>query len=94
MLLIFLVFVLSSYVSLRSEFRFMMSVMICEYGSFLHPVFCRGVHVLFPLFVSFVGIVVANTYCVVFLLCFSSSYAHYVASFYGLFICDCPIGIL
>jgi hypothetical protein len=40
------------------------------------------------------GIVVSNTYCVVFLLCFSSSYVAYVASFSGLSIYDGPFGIL
>jgi len=48
--------------------------------------------VLFTLFV-FV-IVVSNTYCVVFLFCFSSSCVPYVASFSGLSIFDWPFGIL
>jgi hypothetical protein len=39
-------------------------------------------------------IVVSNTYCVVFLLSVSSAWVTYVASFSGLFILDCPIGIL
>jgi hypothetical protein len=47
--------------------------------------------VIFTLFVFFLRIVVSNTYCVVFLLCFSSSY---VASFSGLLYFDCPFGIL
>jgi hypothetical protein len=38
-------------------------------------------------------IVVSNAYCVVF-FCFSSSYVHYVVSFSGLSIFDCPFGIL
>jgi hypothetical protein len=39
-------------------------------------------------------IVVFNTYCVVFLLCFSSSCVPYVASFSELPIFYCPLGIL
>ena len=39
-------------------------------------------------------IVVSNTYCVVFMFCFSSSYVLYVASFSGLSVFDCPFGIL
>jgi hypothetical protein len=39
-------------------------------------------------------IVVSNTYCVVFLFCLSSSCVLYVASFSGLFIFDCPFGVL
>ena len=39
-------------------------------------------------------IVVSNTYCVAFLLCFSSSCVLYVASFSGLSIFDCHFGIL
>ena len=36
----------------------------------------------------------SNTYCVVFLLCFSSSCVPYVASFFGMSFFDCPFGIL
>ena len=36
----------------------------------------------------------SNTYCVVFLLCFSSSCVPYVASFFGMYFFDCPFGIL
>jgi hypothetical protein len=39
-------------------------------------------------------IVVSNTYCVVFLLCFSSSCVPFIARFSGLSINDCPFGIL
>ena len=39
-------------------------------------------------------IVVSNTYCVVCLVCFSSSCVHYVASVFGLSIFDCPFRIL
>jgi hypothetical protein len=39
-------------------------------------------------------IVVSNTYCVMFLICFSSSCVPYVASFSRLSILDCPFGIL
>jgi len=40
------------------------------------------------------GIVASNTYCVVFLFCFSSSFVHYVSSFSGVSIIDCPFSIL
>ena len=36
---------------------------------------------------------VSNTYCVVILLCLSSSCVHYVASFFGFFIFDFHFGI-
>jgi hypothetical protein len=39
-------------------------------------------------------IVVSDTYCVVFVYCFSSSCVPYAASFSGLFIFGCPFGIL
>ena len=39
-------------------------------------------------------IVISYTYCVVFLLCLSSSCVPYVANVSGLSICDCPFGIL
>ena len=57
------------------------------FGSSLSPVVCKGeggAHVLFTLFV-FVCAQWCPTYvvlcCVVFLLCFSSSFVPYVASF-------------
>jgi len=62
----------------RYDFR-----IITMFSSFLHPVVCRRTHVLFTLFL-FACIVMSNTYCVVFLFCFSSSYVSYVASFSGL----------
>jgi hypothetical protein len=40
------------------------------------------------------GIVVSNTYCVMFLFRFSSSCAPYVASLFGLSFFNCPFGIL
>jgi len=50
------------------------------------------------LFLPFVNvdlrIKVSNTYCVVFLFCFSWSCIPYVANFSGLSIFDCPFGIL
>ena len=39
-------------------------------------------------------VVVSNTCCVVFLLCFSSSCVPYATSFSGLSCLDCPFGIL
>jgi hypothetical protein len=38
-------------------------------------------------------IVLSNTYCVVFLFCFSSSCVHHVASFSGLSIFYCPFDV-
>ena len=46
---LFYIFVLSYYVSLRSEFRVVMYVTI--FGLSLSPVVCRRAHVLFMLFV-------------------------------------------
>ena len=57
-------------------------------GSSLSPVVCRRADLLFTLFVFvyIVSIVVSHTYCVVFLLCLSSSCVPYVASFSSFFI--------
>ena len=70
---------------------------------------CRRAHVLFvegPMFCLQKGpcllwvvcaclrVVVSNTYCVVFLLCFSQSCVAYDADFSGLSIFDCPLGVL
>ena len=62
------------------------------FGSSLAPVICRMDHVLFTLFV-FVCAYWCPTH-IGFLFCFSSSYVPYVTSFSGLFIFDCPFGIL
>jgi hypothetical protein len=40
------------------------------------------------------GKLIYNTYCVVFLFCFSSTCVPYAASFSWLSISDCPFGIL
>jgi len=55
-------------------------------------VFCRRAHVLLYVIIMCVclGTVVSNTYCVVFLFCFSSSCVPNVAIFSGLGIFDCP----
>ena len=45
-------------------------------------------------FVKCLRIVVSNTYCVVFLFCFSSSCVPYVVSFSGLSFYDCPFQLL
>ena len=75
---LFLCFVLSYYVSLRSEFRVVMFVTISAlkrsiFSSYSPPVVCRRAHVVFTLFV-FVCVYWSPTHidCVVFLLCFSS----------------------
>jgi hypothetical protein len=59
------------------------------FGLSLPPVVCRRVDVLFTLFV-FTWVVVSNTYCVVFLSCFSLPCVHYGASFSGFTIFDSP----
>jgi hypothetical protein len=53
------------------------------FGSSLPTVICICLH-----------LVVSNTYCVVFLFCFSSSCVRYVASFCGLSIFDFHFGLL
>ena len=68
---------------------------LCLFGSSLPPVVCRSAHVLFTLFVFVcVQLCPTHVYCVVLLFCFSSSCASYVASISGLYIIDCPFGIL
>ena len=78
--LIFLVFC----VSFRSECRVVMSITISA---------SERRSVLSTFFVC-LGIVVSNTYYVVFLLCISSSCIHYFASFSGLSNFDCSFSIL
>ena len=60
----------------------------------LPPVVCRRTCVLFMLFVFYFRKVVSNTYCVMFLFCFSSSCIPYVVSFSGMSISYCVFGIL
>jgi hypothetical protein len=55
------------------------------FGSSLLPVVCRG----FVSYLHYLRIVVSNRYCVVLLVCVSSSCVPYVASFSGLPIIDC-----
>jgi hypothetical protein len=64
------------------SFCFVISSCLSE-GSCLTYVIC-----------AWLRIVVSNTYCVVFLICFSSYCVSYVASFSGLSIFNCPLGIL
>jgi len=45
-------------------------------------------------YLRYLRIVVSNTYCVVFLICLSSSSVPYAASFSGLLIFYCLFGIL
>jgi hypothetical protein len=59
------------------------------FGSSLPPVVFRRIDVLFTLFV-FACVVVSNTYCVVFLFCFSLPCVHYGASFSGFSNFDSP----
>ena len=62
-------------------------------GSSLPPVYGRT-HVPFTFVRVCLRIVESNSYCDVFLFCFSSSCVPYVASFSGLSFFDCPFGIL
>jgi hypothetical protein len=57
------------------------------FGSSLPPVVCSLIYVICLCF----RLVMSNTYCVVFLLCFSSFCTPYVASFSGLSFFDCGI---
>jgi len=64
------------------------------FGSYLPPVVCRRVHVLFTLFVGFFAYCgVQHILCCVFVL-FLSSCIPYVAGFSGLSFFDSPLGIL
>jgi uncharacterized membrane protein len=45
-------------------------------------------------YLRYMCLLVSNTYCVVFLFCFSRSCASYVDDLSGLSIFDCPFGIL
>jgi hypothetical protein len=45
-------------------------------------------------YLRYFSLLVSNTYCIVFLLCFSSSCVPYVASFSGLSLLDCSFDIL
>jgi len=58
----------------------------------LPPVVCRRA-LTYVISVCF-GIVVSNTFCVVFLFCLSSFCVPYIAIFSGLSICDCPFRVL
>ena len=95
----FQLFVLSCYVSLRSEFRVVMSVtdfpITTMFGSSFPPVIFRRAHgCLIYVICVCLRIVVSTKYCVVFLLYFSSSCLPYVASFSGLSNFDYPFDIL
>ena len=74
MFLIFLFFLLSHYVSLRSEFCVVMSVKILHKSDVRSQLF---VGVPLDCLIYFIciclRILVSNTYCVVFLICFSTS---------------------
>ena len=54
---------------------------------------CNSIYVIYVIYLC-LPVVVSNTYCVVFLFCLSSSCVTYLASVSGLFIIDCPFGIL
>ena len=82
---LFSFFMLSYYVSLRSDFH--IETML---GSSLSPVVCRRGHVWYTLFVF----VCVWWWRVVFLLCLSSFCVRYVASFSGLSIFDYTFGVL
>jgi len=56
-------------------------------GTFLPPRVCKKAHVIYVICVC-LRIMVSNTYCVVFLFCFSLACVPYVAIFSGLSIFD------
>ena len=91
-LLIFLLFVLSYCVSLRSGFHVVMPVTISAWNRCAVRI-CLKLFVGDPCLVCVIcvclRVMVSSAYCVVCLLCFSSSFVPYVASFSWLFICDC-----
>ena len=59
-----------------------------------HYLFCDAVKWLIYVICVCLRIVASNTYCVVILLCLSSSCVSYIASFFGLSIIDCPFDVL
>jgi hypothetical protein len=74
------------------DFRYDFRIKRYSVRVYLH-LFVGGLMFIYVICVC-LRIVVSNTYCVVFLLSVSSAWVTYVASFSGLFILDCPIGIL
>jgi hypothetical protein len=90
-------FVLSYYISLRSEFRVVMSVTISHKNDirfvFTSRCLYEGSCLIYFICVC-LRIVVSNTYCVVLQLCFVVRCLVYVAGFSGLSICDCHFGFL
>jgi hypothetical protein len=63
------------------------------FGSSLPPVVCRRTHVFFTLFV-FACVMWCPTHIVLCFVLFSSSCVHYVVSFSGLTIVDCPFSVI
>ena len=78
--------VLSSCYDVRYDFRIKLM-----FGRLFLQLFVGGLMSYLRYLCLFAYVVVSNTYCVVFL---SSSSVSYVASFFGLSIFNCPIGIL
>ena len=96
LLLIFLVFCVVWYVSLRSEFRVVMSATMSTYKRCSFHLYLQlfvGRFMSYLRYLNELRIVVSKSYCVVSLLCMSSSCVHYVASFSGLSIFACLFGI-
>jgi hypothetical protein len=91
---------LSYYVYLHSELRGVMSVAKSVYKRCLVRLYFQlfvGEHMSYLRYLCmfvYLRIVVSNTYCVVFLFCFSSSCVPYVAMCSGLSSLDCPCGNL
>ena len=80
--------VLVPFCDVRYDFR-----ITTMFSSSLPTVVCRRAHVLFTLFALFANIGVQYILCFVFVF-FSLSCLSYVASFSGLSMYDCTLGIL
>ena len=73
----------SYYVSLRLEFRALMTVTISAYKTMIDSSLDRVICLIYIIYVC-LRVVLSNTYSAVFLFCLSSSCVPYVASFFGL----------
>ena len=73
----------SYYVSLRLEFRALMTVTISAYKTMIDSSLDRVICLIYIIYVC-LRVVLSNTYSAVFLFCLSSSCVPYVASFSGL----------
>jgi hypothetical protein len=82
--------------SVFSNVYFVLCTLCCRFLWIVYYWFAPSVfsNVYFVLFMLFVFVCLSNTYCAVFLFCFSSSCVPYVASFSRLSVFACLFGIL